>query len=685
MIRIGIDVGGTFTDLTLLDGARAIHHKTPSTPAEPARAIEVGLGELLALADAEAGDVDWIGHGATVATNMAIERKGAKTALITTEGFRDVLEIARQTRPNLYDYRVTRPPPLAPRRRRIEVAERLDETGAVLTPLDRAAVERAGAAFQEAAVEAVAVVFLHSYRNPEHERIAAEILARMLPDAYISCSADVSPEFREFERASTTALNAFVGPRMAAYLADVRRRVAAIGVGPEPYMVHSGGGLMSLEAAARLPVRTCLSGPAAGVAAAAAIASAAGHPNVAAFDVGGTSTDIALIVDGAARVAAERDVAGYPVRAPSLDIAVIGAGGGSIAAVDDAGGLTVGPESAGADPGPAAYGRGGQRATLTDANLALGRLEAARGLVEGATGLDLAAARDAIAAQVAAPLGLTVEQAAAGVLRVAVANIARTIRAASSERGYALGEMALVAYGGAGPLVAADVADEAGCPAVLVPPAPGTLCARGILMSDPTTDFVETVLAPADTAGWSAAMAAFARMSKSADAWLDGETTDPDRRRQDWLIEARYLGQSFEAAAPVAPGDTADAFVERFHEAHAREHGYDIRARAVELVNCRVIATATGMKSTPEEVERPAGAEAPQPIASREVFFAGAGGVEAWTTAVYDRASLAAGDAIEGPAIVVEKTSTTVAPPGWTARADAYLNLILERPPASPR
>ncbi len=686
MIRIGIDVGGTFTDLTFLDGARAIHHKTPSTPAEPARAIEVGLRELLALAKAEPADVDWIGHGATVATNMAMERKGAKSALVTTQGFRDVLEIARQTRPNLYDYRVTRPPPLAPRRRRVEVAERLDETGAVLTRLDEGAVEAAGRAFAAIGVEAVAVVFLHSYRNAAHERAAAQILERLLPGAYVTCSVDVSPEFREFERTSTTVLNAFVGPRMAAYLADVRRRVAALGVRPEPYMVHSGGGLMSLETAARLPVRSCLSGPAAGVAAAAAIAQAAGFPDVAAFDVGGTSTDIALIVDGAARVTSERDVAGYPVRAPSLDIAVIGAGGGSIATVDAAGGLTVGPASAGADPGPAAYGLGGVLATLTDANHVLGRLDAGQGLVAGATPLDAAAAAAAIGAHVATPLGLDPLTAAAGVVRVAVANIARAIRAASSERGYALGEMALVAYGGAGPLVAADVADEAGCPAVIVPPAPGTLCARGILMSDPTQDYVETILAPADAAGWAAAEAAFRRMADAADAWLATEAPDPARRRQTWLIEARYLGQSFEAATEVVQGDTAADFVERFHAAHAREHGYDIRARAVEIVNCRVIGTATGMKSAPEPVGRDETAVEPSPIARRDVAFAGAdGAVRTVSTAIWDRAALQPGDSVVGPAILMEKTSTTVLPPGWAARVDGFANLILRRQPVAPR
>jgi N-methylhydantoinase A len=677
MIRIGIDVGGTFTDLTLLIGDRAIHHKTPSTPKEPALAIETGLVELLKLANAEPDDVDWIGHGATVATNMAIERKGAKTGLLTTKGFRDVLEIARQTRPNLYDYRVTRPPPLAPRRRRIEIAERLDQHGGILTSLDEGAVTAAGQAFAEADVEAVAVVFLHSYRNPNHERRASAILSELLPDAYITCSVDVSAEFREFERTSTTVLNAFVGPHMDAYLADVRRRVAAIGIRPEPYMVHSGGGLMSLETAARLPVRSCLSGPAAGVAAAAAIAAAAGFPDVAAFDVGGTSTDIALIIDGAARMTAELDVAGYPVRAPSLDIAVIGAGGGSIAIVDDAGGLTVGPASAGAFPGPAAYGLGGDQATLTDANLTLGRLDAVAGLVSGATALDAAAAKQAIQDCVGDRLGLPIKTAAAGILRVAVANIARAIRSASSERGHDLGEMALVAYGGAGPLLAADVADETGCPIVIVPPAPGTLCARGILMSDPSRDFVETVLAPAEV-GWTQATAAFERMLAMANAWLAVEAPDPARRQIGQFIEARYLGQSFEAATPVNPDDSVDDFIERFHTAHKLEHGYEILARGVEIVNCRLIATATGMKSTPARVAESGPKSAGG--TTRSVAFTHADGTVADVeTKVLERDALQPSELIVGPAIIVEKTSTTVVPPDWSAEVDAYANLILRR------
>jgi N-methylhydantoinase A len=672
MIRIGIDVGGTFTDLTLLNGNQAIHHKTPSTPEEPARAIEKGLQEIMELAAAKPEEVSWIGHGTTVATNMAIERTGAKTALVTTKGFRDVLEIGRQTRPNLYDYRITRPPPLAARRYRIEVAERLNEEGSVLIPLDKTAVEDASSSFSKAGIEAVAVVFLHSYRNPTHEKHAVDILKRLLPHAFISCSVEVSPEFREFERTSTTVLNAFVGPRMSSYFKDFRRRITDLGIKVEPYIVHSGGGLMTLQTAEHIPVRTCLSGPAAGVAAAATIALKAGFPNVATFDVGGTSTDIALITNGTIRIAAEREVAGYPVRTPSLDIAVIGAGGGSLAQVDDAGGLTVGPKSSGANPGPAAYGLGGKGATLTDANLILGRLDPNSGLVEGTTKLDLEAAESALSENVAIPLDITLEKAAAGVLAVATANIARAIRSATSERGHDLREMALVAYGGAGPLLAADVAHECGCPVVIIPPAPGTLCARGILMSDPTTDFVETVLAPADDNGWESTETAFSRMTKSAKGWLNNQTPDQTRHKISRIIEARYLGQGFEAATETREGDTLSEFIERFHKTHHTEHGYEIRSRKVEIVNCRVIATATGFKSNPSHLNKSGFSN--YSTETRKVCFDGQTRTD---TSIYERSKIGPGTDIIGPAIVTEKTATTVIPPAWRAEVDAYGNLIL--------
>ena len=429
MIRIGIDVGGTFTDLVAVDdgSGEARHFKLPSRPLDPAAAIADGVAALLQQCSASGEAIAFLGHGTTVVTNLIIERRGAKTALLTTAGFRDVIEVGRQTRPDLYDYTVERAPPLVSRHRRIEIAERLDADGHVLVALDEDAVVRAAAVLREEGVEAVAIGFLHAYCNDIHERRAGDILRGLLPDAFIALSSEVLPEFREYERLSTTVINAYAGPRMARYLAGFARDMKAIGCRAAPYVFHSNGGLLTIETASRFPVRTCVSGPAAGVIGAAAIGAEAGFADLVTFDVGGTSTDVSLVEAGRPAFTAERIVAGYPVRVPMVDIQVIGAGGGSIARLDDAGALKVGPESAGADPGPAGYGRGGERATITDANLVLGRLNSTT-LLGGRLSVDLAAARRVLQEQVAGPLGLSLETAAEGILRIANAGMARAIR-----------------------------------------------------------------------------------------------------------------------------------------------------------------------------------------------------------------------------------------------------------------
>lgn len=377
MHRIGFDVGGTFTDFTMLDESTgAVHYfKVPSTPHDPSEAIGTGLAHLVKALALNPSSVRHLGHGTTVATNLVIERKGARTGLITTRGFRDVLEIGRQTRPHLYDYDVVRPVPLVPRELRIEVDERVMSDGTVRVPLNEAQVEEAARSLAAAGVEAVVICFLHSYRRAEHERRAREIVQRVLPSAYISLSSDVLPEFREFERMSTTVLNAYMGPRMGSYLERLLGRVRDLGISAELDTVHSNGGLMSVTTAREVPVRTCVSGPAAGVIGAAEIGRAAGFANLITFDVGGTSTDVSVIVRGKPLFASDRLVADYPVKTPMIDIHVIGAGGGSIASIDDAGALKVGPRSAGANPGPVAYKLGGTEPTITDANIVLGRLD----------------------------------------------------------------------------------------------------------------------------------------------------------------------------------------------------------------------------------------------------------------------------------------------------------------------
>ena len=407
MYRIGVDVGGTFTDFTLLDEADGAvrFFKVESTPSDPSAAIEDGLRQMLDGGGLAAAKVGYLGHGTTVATNIVIERRGATTGLLTTRGFRDVLELGRQARPSIYDYRIAKPEPLVPRERRFEVAERIGPDGEVLTPIDERQLEDAVRALAAARVESVAICFLHSYRAPEHERRAKAAVERLLPGAYVSVSSEILPEFREFERVSTTAVNAFIGPRMGAYLERFRGRVRGLGIPVEPYTIHSNGGLMSVDTVRACPVRSCVSGPAAGVVGATEIGRVAGFANLITFDVGGTSTDVSLIHGSEPLYTGNRLVAGYPVKTPMLDIQVIGAGGGSIAAIDDAGALKVGPRSAGADPGPVAYGRGGTEPTLTDANLCLGRLDP-DSFLGGRMHVDLEAARRVVHDRVARALGI---------------------------------------------------------------------------------------------------------------------------------------------------------------------------------------------------------------------------------------------------------------------------------------
>ncbi|PLZ02364.1 5-oxoprolinase [Burkholderia sp. WAC0059] len=677
MYRIGIDVGGTFTDFTLIDeqSGDVRFHKVPSTPHDPSEAIGLGIAELLERNGVAAREVAHVGHGTTVATNLIIERKGARVGLITTRGFRDVLEIGRQTRPNLFDYGVGKPPVLVPRAERIEVTGRLAADGSVLVPLDEGEVRAAALALRDAGVQAVAICFLHAYRNPAHEQRAREIVREVLPDVYLSLSSDVLPEFREYERLSTTIINAGVGPKMAVYLRRFSERVAALGIAHEPSTIHSNGGLMSIETVRRYPVRTCLSGPAAGVVGAAAIGAAIGFPDLVTFDVGGTSTDVSLIHQGRVLFTSNRSVAGYPVRTPMIDIHVIGAGGGSIAWRDDAGSLKVGPHSAGASPGPVGYLRGGTQPTITDAELALNRLNPVA-LLKGRMPVDAAGARAVIERDIAKPLGLSPEDAAEGIIRIATANMARAIRSVSTERGYDLSSFALFAFGGAGPMHALDVAAECRIGTVIVPQEPGTMCARGMLLADIAFDFVRSEIARVDESGWARVVGHYAQLREDADAWLEGERVAAGARRYVATIDARYVGQNYEVQVPmdeVGPGDYA-SFAAGFAAAHRREYGYHLPERAIEVINCRLKAVGTVIKAP---LQRRAGGTtlADAKLGEREVYHGGAHGWRA--SPVYDRDRLASGTTLDGPAVVEEMSSTTVIGPGQHARVDDYGNLVI--------
>ncbi|RWD52288.1 MAG: hydantoinase/oxoprolinase family protein [Mesorhizobium sp.] len=673
--RIGVDVGGTFTDLSLIDeGTGELHHfKTPSTPHDPSEAIQNGLRQAI-----DAGfnpkAVSHLGHGTTVATNMIIERKGTLTGLLTTKGFRDVLEIARQQRPHLYDYSVHRPAPLVDRWLRLEVSERFTADGDELIPLDEAAVRAAAAQFRDAKVAAVAVCFVHAYRFDSHERRAGEILREELPGVPVSLSSEVQPEFREFERFSTTVMNAYLTPKMTGYLDRLMHRSRELKVSAAPHTVHSNGGLMSMDTAKAFPVRTCLSGPAAGVVGAAQVAQAAGFPNAVTFDVGGTSTDVSLILNGRGAYTPLREVAGYPVRCPMVDVHVIGAGGGSIAWVDDAGALKAGPQSAGAVPGPVGYMRGGTEPTITDANLHLGRLNPVA-LLNGAMPVDRDVATQVVSA-IGRRIGASPDVAADGIIRIAVANMARAIRAISIERGCDVKEFALVAFGGAGPLHAPFVADEVGIPTVLIPEAPGTMCARGVLLSNVSQSFVSSHVAPLSDASWREVLARAAAMRNEAQAWLADEQVPEGLREYVRIIEARYVGQNFEVRVE---GDMADreVFVRAFYQVNDEVYGYHVEDRGIEIVNIRI--EAIGRIATPlREPPALAGSLAAARIETRSVHMGEDYG--GWTSAaVYDRARLPTGASFTGPTVIEELTATTLLPPGWSAEVDCWRNLILTR------
>ncbi|APZ50580.1 hydantoinase/oxoprolinase family protein [Salipiger abyssi] len=673
MYRIGFDVGGTFTDFTALETGtgKAIHFKTSSTPHDPSEAIETGLRHYVEELGVAPEAFEFVGHGTTVATNMVIERRGVPTGLITTKGARDVLEIGRQTRPHLYDYAITKPEPLVERYMALEVTERLNADGDVLEPLNEGELRAAAETLRDAGAEAVAICFLHAYRDGRHERRAAEIVCEVLPNAYVSISSEVLPEFREFERFSTTVINAYVGPRMDRYLERFLQRLADIGIESAPRTIHSNGGLMSVDAVRSFPVRTCLSGPAAGVVGAAKVAGVSGYPNIVTYDVGGTSTDVSLVEEGRPAFTTSRLVADYPVRCPMLDINVIGAGGGSIAALDDAGALKVGPRSAGAYPGPVAYGQGGTEPTTTDANLVLGRL-ASDTLLSGRMQVDTEAARAAIENKIAKPLGLSVEEAALGILRIAVANMGRAIRAVSTEKGHRLQDFALFAYGGAGPLHAAAVAVETGMKTVIVPAQPGTMCARGILLSDVGFDFVRTGVSTASPDRWPEIGTAFREMLEQGNAWLENEGVPEDRRAMLYVVDARYDGQNHEVQVALdGPEAGYDTFLDGFRAAHRQEYGYDIEDRAVEIVNLRL--SVKGASAASAETGYSA-QEGDPVIGSRQVYFDGGW----YETSLYERARLPVGPYVEGPAIVQEMSSTTIVEPGQRLRVDASGTMIIE-------
>jgi N-methylhydantoinase A len=680
MWRIGVDSGGTFTDVCLFDDAtgQVAVWKVSSTPADPSQGIGRGVEEGLAQVGAGAADVGYFGHGTTVATNALIQHRGVKTGLITTDGFRDLLEIGRQKRPDLYDMQADKPATLVPRDLRLEVPERMRHDGTVEVPLDEDAFRNAVRTLRAAGVEAVAVCFLYGFVSTAHEAAAARILAEEFPQAFASISHMVAPEFREFERLSTTVVNAYLGPVMHRYIGRLAERLTDLGVTAIPHLTQSNGGVIGFGQAARLPVRTVLSGPSTGVVGAQAIGRALGIGEIITFDMGGTSTDVALLAGGQCRLTGEAMVHGYPIKAPMLDIHTVGAGGGSIAFIDNGGLLKVGPRSAGADPGPVCYGRGNEEATVTDANVVLGTLNPAF-LLGGRMPVrhDLAvAAID----RLASALGMERMATASGIISVVTANMARAIRVISVQRGHDPRDYTLVAFGGAGPLHAARLARELEIRRILVPRNPGILCAMGLLLTDLRADFAVTRLAVLASAALGGVRNAFRDLDVMAAEWFAAEAIADSNRRTARTVDMRYAGQNYELPIPLPDGDigpaTLRALAERFADAHRRMYGFAAEEDPVQLVTFRVEASGVVPKAT-FKAQANAGSDAsPAIIGSRALWMSETGGFVACP--VYDRDRLRAGNRFPGPAIVEQMDATTIVPLGWAARVEPFLNVILE-------
>lgn len=680
-VRVAIDIGGTFTDATLIDestGEVAIA-KVLTTPGDPSQGFMHAFER--ALDGRGAGDVAFVVHATTVATNAIIEGTIARSGFVTTDGFRDLLEIARQVRPTLYDTQFEKPPPLVPRDRAVGVVERLGPKGEVLTPLDEGSVREAAALLAREQVESVAVCLLHAYVNPQHERRIGEILAEELPGVPVSLSSEVAPEFREYLRASTTVINAVIRPVVQRYLERIEARLAEAGVDAKLLVMQSSGGVFGSDAAARKPVFMVESGPAAGVIASAHLGETVGVRDVLSFDMGGTTAKVGLIQDGRPSVTKDYAVgrhagagigamalSGYPVRTPVVDLVEIGAGGGSIAWVDSGGLLRVGPRSAGADPGPVCYGRGGAEPTVTDANVVLGRLNPAY-FLGGEMALDVDAARGAIEERCARPLGLDVVEAAHGIVEIANAAMVNALHLISVQRGYDPRDFVLVGFGGAGPVHANAIARDAEMPTLLIPPSPGIFSATGLLTTDLKRDAAVTVMRRLDELDAAEVEAAFAELQRAGAAELEREGIAPGRLEFVRQLDVRYVGQSYELTIPAGEG-----LLERFHAEHDRTYGFAAPDEPVELVSVRLTSVGRIEKPPPRAVAEDGGAE---PKERRQVYFAEAGGYV--DCAVYDRYALGAGARLPGPAVVEEFDSTTVVHPGFSVRVDGVGNLVIEK------
>jgi N-methylhydantoinase A len=692
--RIGCDIGGTFTDGVIMreDTGEFWIAKTPSTPSDPSKGFGRCLGLLVEAGETKPQQIVHTFHGTTVATNAIIERQTARTGLITNDGFTDVLEIGRQQRAKLYDLQQEKNPPLVPGRWRMGVQGRIDARGEEIAELDREAVKKAGRNLAEQGIESVAVCYLNSYRNSKHEDETAKILREECPELYVSTSAEISPLFREFGRVSTTVVNAAVVPIVDRYLAGIERDLVSGGFPAPLHIMQSNGGLIRSEHAKTQPVHIIESGPAAGVIAAAFLGKLAGFENVLAFDMGGTTAKVGLIKNGEPQVMPDYEVgatartgqyetgAGYPVTLPVIDLVEVGAGGGSIAWVDSGGALKVGPRSAGADPGPACFGLGGTKPTVTDAHLLLGRLNPDH-FLGSKMRLEPTRAVDAIETHVTSHVGLERHAAALGILEIANANMLRALRLVSAVRGYDPREYVLVAFGGAGPLHAVKLAEELDIPAVVVPRSPGVTCALGLLVTDVRHDYMQTCIVATDGGDLAPLLDVAARLQSRARDDLAGEGFAADRSILSMSADLRYRGQAYELTVPAPAGAIdniwAADLTRRFHEFHHTTYGHSSPSLPVEIVSLRVTASGLVPKPKLHEIAAATGPADEAMTGCRTVWFEAEQPVS--QCAIYDRYALKSGHRFEGPAIVEEMDSTVVVYPGWNAEIDRYGNIVMRR------
>jgi N-methylhydantoinase A len=676
--RLGIDVGGTFTDLLLFnEGSGEVRLlKTPSTPQDQSIGILDGIQQLIAETGVSPAEIASLLHGTTVSTNIVLEAKGARVGLLVTENFEQVLHLARSQTPGpLAGWIIMqKPDPLADLELTRGIRERLNARGEVITPLDEGAAREAIRELIELGAESITVSLLHSYANPEHERRLKAIIEETAPGMPVSLSSEILPEFREYERTLVTVMNAYVGPSMRRYLSGFEEKLHRIQFQPSVNIVRSDGGLMSVGRASQSPVHTMLSGPAGGVSGAAFMASLAGFPQALGFDMGGTSTDVSLIQDGKPTISRQTMLGYYPLKVPSVEVHSVGAGGGSIAHVPMTGALRVGPESAGAVPGPACYGKGGDRPTVTDANVVLGRLPPE--LLGGKMPLDTKAAEEAVA-KIARSLGLDLHQAAQGILDIVNENMFGALRLVTVQKGLDPRDFALVAFGGAGPLHGNAMAVLAGCYPVIVPPTPGVLSALGFLYSDVKNEFAQTfvrIIADADAGQIGDILT---RLGREARAWLQEEGIDEPRQRLRYEADLRYFRQGYEFSLEIEPDRLGSGALEdlsaRFGLAHERIYGFKLD-QPIELVNLRAVGTGAVEKIRFAKFEK----EGPDPkaavIEQHRVYFDG----NFLSANVYDRTRLRAGHRIRGPGIVVQVDSTCVIHPGHVGEVDEYLNILIK-------